>query len=383
MEEQSQRSPVETAIHFEPGCDSRLFQQLYASLDQKQGFIPFLQLLAKTFNANSAALCCLNKKKMRMEYIWQYGLPEGILEWYHENNIIEGDIVHQMAVRSSPEVFQSVRPFIDQFYADKKHNFFESDLDWHDVAWALLHVEADDYLVLSLQRLSHQGEYLVDEFRQLNHLLPYLRQTAQLYHQFNRQIAVSRTLEDILDQLPYTAIVLNDQANIIHSNKVAYDLFSREKAVWKNATRLEFGQVETHNQFFRYVAEAISASMGQAEFSASTLFVERSDQPKLIVSIAPIVVQSQQRGGALVTIFDSEHRNLPDATSIGRYFGLTPAEAMLCQDLVRGLSLKEIAASRHKSEQTLRSYLKQVFNRTGLKRQGQLISVILAALMSW
>jgi DNA-binding CsgD family transcriptional regulator len=48
---------------------------------------------------------------------------------------------------------------------------------------------------------------------------------------------------------------------------------------------------------------------------------------------------------------------------------------------VKGLSLKEIALARHKSEATLRSTLKTIYEKTGLNRQGLLISGILSALI--
>lgn len=60
---------------------------------------------------------------------------------------------------------------------------------------------------------------------------------------------------------------------------------------------------------------------------------------------------------------------------------LTTAQATLCADLISGLSLKDIAAVKHKSEETLRSHLRSVFQKTGFNRQGQLMSSILSALM--
>lgn len=74
-------------------------------------------------------------------------------------------------------------------------------------------------------------------------------------------------------------------------------------------------------------------------------------------------------------------RKLPTAKRISEYFALTHAEAWLCESLVAGLTLKETAQHQNKSEATLRTYLKQVYQKTGFNRQGQLVSGILLALI--
>jgi DNA-binding NarL/FixJ family response regulator len=74
-------------------------------------------------------------------------------------------------------------------------------------------------------------------------------------------------------------------------------------------------------------------------------------------------------------------RKLPTAARIADYFSLTHAEAWLCESLVAGLTLKETAEHQNKSEATLRTYLKQVYQKTGFNRQGQLVSGILLALI--
>lgn len=81
-----------------------------------------------------------------------------------------------------------------------------------------------------------------------------------------------------------------------------------------------------------------------------------------------------------VTLAETYHQH-PDAGMIRDYFSLTNAEAGVCEDLIKGVSLKGIASSRHKSEATVRSNLKQVFLKTGQSRQGQLISTILSSLL--
>jgi DNA-binding CsgD family transcriptional regulator len=100
-----------------------------------------------------------------------------------------------------------------------------------------------------------------------------------------------------------------------------------------------------------------------------------------MMTLRPLRHNELLTGGVLVTITDAGARQFPDAEMIAEYFSLTRAEASVCEYLIKGLSLKEIAAQKHKSEATVRSYLKQVFIKTGQSRQGQLVSTILSSLL--
>jgi len=61
-------------------------------------------------------------------------------------------------------------------------------------------------------------------------------------------------------------------------------------------------------------------------------------------------------------------------------FGLTRAEAQLTLHLVTGETLRSAAAKFNISYQTARTHLRNIFNKTGARRQAQLVTVILTAL---
>jgi DNA-binding CsgD family transcriptional regulator len=202
-----------------------------------------------------------------------------------------------------------------------------------------------------------------------------------LYHQVHQQQEQASTLAGVINAIPNATLILNGQATVILANPMAYQIVQQEPSMQIQSERLQFQRREDHYRFFELVSDCIRASMGQQAYATGSMFIERHLQPPLIACLSPIEGIAQQRGGAMMTIYDPQVRQLPSAALIAEYFSLTKAEALLCEGLCSGLSLKDIAESRHKSEATLRSYLKQVFLKTGLNRQGQLVSHILAALM--
>lgn len=67
----------------------------------------------------------------------------------------------------------------------------------------------------------------------------------------------------------------------------------------------------------------------------------------------------------------------PVPETLVELYGLTPAEAGLTVELVRGLGLAEACSNRAITVNTGKGYLKRVFEKTGARRQSELASIIL------
>src|SRR5262245_43825487 len=63
-----------------------------------------------------------------------------------------------------------------------------------------------------------------------------------------------------------------------------------------------------------------------------------------------------------------------------RHFGLTPAEATLALHLAEGETLRSAEAKLSMTYETARTHLKSVFQKTGTRRQAELVVVIVTAI---
>jgi DNA-binding CsgD family transcriptional regulator len=66
----------------------------------------------------------------------------------------------------------------------------------------------------------------------------------------------------------------------------------------------------------------------------------------------------------------------PDYDHVARTYGLTAAEARLCEGLARNGSLRRCAHDTHRSYHTLRAHLRSVFRKTGARSQIDLMRLI-------
>lgn len=106
----------------------------------------------------------------------------------------------------------------------------------------------------------------------------------------------------------------------------------------------------------------------------------RGDLP-LLLTLRALPVVANGPALATVEIIDPRvMRELP-LEPLARHFDFTQSERRLVEQLVRGKTLGEAAAAMRLKEQTARTYLKQIFQKTGLRRQVELISMVLAGSM--
>jgi len=80
------------------------------------------------------------------------------------------------------------------------------------------------------------------------------------------------------------------------------------------------------------------------------------------------------------TVVADEGRGIPQADFLEDRFDLTPAEARLVIHLVAGASLRSCAKAAGIQYETVRSYLKSAFRKTGTHRQAELVLTVFHAM---
>lgn len=102
------------------------------------------------------------------------------------------------------------------------------------------------------------------------------------------------------------------------------------------------------------------------------------------VRVAPLrhVADFARATESKVVVFVSDpdrHSEVPTDV-LGRLYAFTPAEARIAAELVKGRSIRAIAASFGITEGTVRKALKSMFQKTGTGRQGELVALLLSSI---
>ncbi|MCW6506777.1 helix-turn-helix transcriptional regulator [Lichenifustis flavocetrariae] len=83
-------------------------------------------------------------------------------------------------------------------------------------------------------------------------------------------------------------------------------------------------------------------------------------------------------GSVLVVAHELNRAQIPSPCVIGSFFGLTPAEARLAYEMAHGDGLGACARRLGITPNTARTHLKHVFEKTGTRRQAELLRLLLS-----
>jgi len=104
--------------------------------------------------------------------------------------------------------------------------------------------------------------------------------------------------------------------------------------------------------------------------------------PALIVHIVPLRHDARDvftGGSIMMLVTEVTSPGVPQTELLTGLFDLTPAESRLARAVAAGQALSDIAATGRTSIGTLRTQLKSVMAKTGTRRQGDLVRLLLAA----
>jgi DNA-binding CsgD family transcriptional regulator len=81
---------------------------------------------------------------------------------------------------------------------------------------------------------------------------------------------------------------------------------------------------------------------------------------------------------AVLYVFDPEARPTPSPAMLRRLFGLTTTETEVALRLTAGRTASQVAADLGTSLATVRTHLRQLFDKTGTSRQAALVSLLVS-----
>ncbi|MDB4838013.1 helix-turn-helix transcriptional regulator [Marinomonas sp.] len=305
-----------------------------------------------------------------MKSMWYVGLSEDFLDWYIKNDMIKHDLVTSYATYQPPGKFESAASRITADNTKGDYEKWLKDQSMIDTAWLVISSTEEDTTFLAIQRTPEQGYYSEDDLTSLNYLVPHIRQAIQIYDQLSGRKLSDSTFSSIINAFPLPTVILNDSAKVLYLNQEASRILESLSQLDMKSDRLAFQKKIDNDEFLNSMTKVTRSSIGLNGYGRDVFLLERKNLPSLVLTLTPITDDIYSFNALMINIFDATSRETPSAHNIMHYYSLTQAEANLCEELLKGMSLKDIAISSNKSELTLRTYLKQVYQKTGFKRQG-------------
>jgi DNA-binding CsgD family transcriptional regulator/PAS domain-containing protein len=196
-------------------------------------------------------------------------------------------------------------------------------------------------------------------------------------------------LHGALDAIHFGVVLIDRSMRIGFANRAAEAMFVAGEHIRRAGTGLAATDLRQGAAFQVAISHAVVANTelpsDAARARRAPALVLRSAAGERLLVVA--VVSADEPAveahdiAAVAYLLDPKLEASVQLEPVCRLYRLTPVEASLAAKLVAGHSLQESAEAIRVKEQTARSYLKQIFLKTGTHRQADLMRVMLSSVI--
>ncbi len=241
---------------------------------------------------------------------------------------------------------------------------------------------------LGLHRYKEQGLFEDEVLALLTRLAPHMARALRIQKEFTRLRIRVQELSASLSHLITGVIVVNEKAEPIYLNPVARAMLAYHPALFLQGNRLGTSDSLHSDRLHHAIVDMITQGDADPPDAIRAIGLhDKSDDSSLIAVLSHYRLSDPvcpQREEARVVIYLSD----PDASlpispdTLEQVYGLTDAEAKVAICLANGLEMDAIAEVNGISVNTVRTQVKRVYAKTGVKRQAELVRLLLSGVFT-
>jgi DNA-binding CsgD family transcriptional regulator len=267
-----------------------------------------------------------------------------------------------------------------EFIETEFYKEWMSPQGWGDVLSVNLDKTATGRAVFSIARHARDG--LVDEeMRQRVRLLvPHVRRAVMIGKLIDLNRHQAAALADTLDGLHAGAFLVDAEGRLVHANTSANDMLNDGNVLHANGRLVAFdakGDQELHDIF-------AAARDGDATLGGKGVAVQLTARngDRFITNVLPLTSGARRQAGipysAVAAVFVQRAGNdtPPSLDALAERYQLTPSELRVLIAIIDIGGVPEVAATLHLSQATVRTHLRHVFEKTGVRRQADLVKLM-------
>ena len=218
-------------------------------------------------------------------------------------------------------------------------------------------------------------------------LLPHLRRSLHIHNLLGRSESLGSLYAQAINRLSVATIVLDENGAVLQLNDVARDLLKGADGLKLVGGRLEATYPSDNRALHKLFEEALGAHKRGVACERDALSIARpSGEVSLGVVVEPIPVSEWADGKStpslVVYVRDAVAKSQVNNVVAKQLFNFTPAETALALELANGLSLEEAAENLGIMRNTARAHLRAIFSKTGVRRQAELVRVMLNSVVT-
>ena len=225
------------------------------------------------------------------------------------------------------------------------------------------------------------GGWRSDQARMIERLLPHVRQFVVVRHALAEAGAIGKSLAGLLNATGAGVIHLDRKGQIVAANDRAVEVLRKRDGLIDDGGALHAVEPADDAALKRLLKRALPLLGGHGGGGSMTVG-RHFASARLVLHVSPVggePADTRTRGvAALALVVDPGRHPRIDRDLVGSALGLTPTESSVAVMLTTGCSLREIAVSMGRKENTVRWHLQQIFSKLRISRQADLVRLVLS-----
>ncbi len=235
--------------------------------------------------------------------------------------------------------------------------------------------------LLNIRMDARYGVADEEALRRTRLLVPHFQRAVAIGRLFDQSKAVTVALTETLDHLESAVFLVGQNGRIVFANAPANAMIQNGTLLRQQNETLVATVPEAHRMLkdFFVAAEASDISVGTRGVAVP---LSSSPQDRWFAHILPLTSGNRQRSGkmysAIAAIFvrKTSIENPAKLETLANLYKLTASEVRVMDAVLKIGSVKTMAAMLGLSEATVKTHLQNIFRKTGVKRQSDLVKLI-------
>lgn len=258
----------------------------------------------------------------------------------------------------------------EELEADESyHGFFRPNgLGW--AAGTFVHVPTGDVAIFSIERAHDRGPVSPNEVSALDELRPFLSRAALLAVRLEHE--KMRSAVELLNTLNLPAAAVTRAGQVVASNSL-FEMADEHVSIG-GFDRLKFSNPAAE----RRVGEVLDRVRHSGAGGTSLPLRSPSKSPAVlhVLPVRRTVHDIVGRAEAFIVITPVNAKGPPEAALIAGLFDLSDRESKVAACIARGMQIDAIALQQGVSRETVRSHLKNIYNKIGVRRQADIVALL-------
>jgi DNA-binding CsgD family transcriptional regulator len=235
---------------------------------------------------------------------------------------------------------------------------------------------------LGLMNSPSHGDFGREEKRLFLALRPHMERALALFARLKRTESQKTIFEETLDRLLIGTFILDGSGSLIEVNRVGQLIAAQGKGLSIERERLVLSNPRDHARLTLAIGQALAYREGDSVACfVDALRIERSGGRPLSLLVRTVSdadqYQSEVSPALIVYACDPMQQEMAPKRFVAQLFGFNSSEASLAALLANGMTLAQAARELGITENTARTYSKRMFDKMGVRRQTELVRLIL------